>query len=88
MVRVSTSRCPLDTVRKGHSAEVIELPGGRIADNELAQRGIRPGARVRVQRKAPLGGPVMIDVQGSSVAIARTLARRIVVVPLQEADGA
>lgn len=88
MVRVSKSRCPLDTVRRGHSAEVIELPGARLADNELAQRGIRPGARLRVQRKAPLGGPVMVDVQGSLVAIARTLARRIVVAPLQEADGA
>ena len=88
MVRVSKSRCPLDSVRKGHSAEVIELPGARLADNELSQRGIRPGARLRVQRKAPLGGPVMVDVQGSSVAIARTLARRIVVAPLQEADGA
>ena len=88
MVRVSKSRCPLDTVRKGHSAEVIELPGARLADNELSQRGIRPGARLRVQRKAPLGGPVMVDVQGSSVAIARTLARRIVVAPLQEGDGA
>jgi ferrous iron transport protein A len=88
MVRVSKSRCPLDTVRKGHSAEVIELPGTRLADNELAQRGIRPGARVRVQRKAPLGGPVMVEIQGSSVAIARTLAHRIVVAPLQEADDA
>jgi len=87
MVRAQKSRCPLDSVRKGRSAEVIALPGAKLADNELSQRGIRPGARVRVQRTAPLGGPVMIEIDGSSIAIARTLAHRIVVMPLYEAEG-
>lgn len=86
MVRVSKSRCPLDSVRKGRSAEVVELPGAKLADNELTQRGIRPGAKVRVQRTAPMGGPVMVEIGGASIAIARTLARRILVAPLQEAE--
>ena len=88
MVRASRSRCPLDFVHKGRSAEVIELPGAKLADNELAQRGIRPGARVRVQRTAPMGGPIMVEIDGSSIAIARTLAHRILVAPLHEAEGA
>ena len=88
MVRVPKSRCPLDSLRSGRSAEVIALPGAKAADTQLAQRGIRPGARLKMQRAAPLGGPVMIEIDGSSVAIARTLARRIVVSPFAEADGA
>jgi ferrous iron transport protein A len=87
MVRVSKSRCPLDSLRSGRSAEVIELPGAKAADHQLAQHGIRPGARLRMQRAAPLGGPVMVEIEGFSVAIARTLARHIVVAPLHEADG-
>ena len=88
MVRSTKSRCPLDKLRTGRSAEVVELPCGTAADRQLTHRGIRPGAHVRVQRTAPLGGPVMIDVEGSSVAIARTLARRIFVSPLPEVDSA
>jgi ferrous iron transport protein A len=87
MVRPIKSRCPLDKLRTGRTAEVLELPGGTAADRQLTHRGIRPGAHVRVQRTAPLGGPVMIDVEGSSVAIARALAHRIFVLPLPEVDG-
>jgi Fe2+ transport system protein FeoA len=87
MVRTSRSTCPLDKLRSGGCAEVLELPGTNLADDQLQQRGIRPGARLMMERAAPMGGPVMVAVAGASVAIARVLAHRIVVRPLSEADA-
>jgi Fe2+ transport system protein FeoA len=41
--------------------------------------GLRPGAEVTVIEKAPLGGPVTIDVAGARHAISLELARMITV---------
>ena len=45
----------------------------------LAEIGIRPGVEVSVERKAPLGGPVTIRVNGSAHAISLELARMVTV---------
>jgi len=45
----------------------------------LGEIGLRPGARVRVVEKAPLGGPLTIDVAGARHAISLELARMVVV---------
>jgi DtxR family Mn-dependent transcriptional regulator len=41
--------------------------------------GLRPGAAVTVIEKAPLGGPVTVDVAGARHAISLELARMITV---------
>jgi DtxR family Mn-dependent transcriptional regulator len=46
----------------------------------LGQIGLRPGARVRVHEKAPLGGPLTIEVDDRKHAISLELARMIIVV--------
>jgi DtxR family transcriptional regulator, Mn-dependent transcriptional regulator len=45
----------------------------------LGQVGLRPGARVRVEEKAPLGGPLTIEVAGERHAISLELARMVMV---------
>ena len=77
-------RCSLDKVAHGRDAMVLELRGDRCAEQQLVYRGIRPGEMLRVRQIAPLGGPIMVEVNGGSVAIGRALARHIVVgvVPL------
>jgi DtxR family transcriptional regulator, Mn-dependent transcriptional regulator len=45
----------------------------------LGQVGLRPGAQVRVEEKAPLGGPLTIDVAGERHAISLELARMVMV---------
>jgi len=45
----------------------------------LGDIGLRPGAKVKVLEKAPLGGPVTIDVNGVHHAISLELARMITV---------
>ncbi len=45
----------------------------------LGQVGLRPGARLRVLEKAPLGGPITIDVGGTHHAISLELARMVMI---------
>jgi DtxR family transcriptional regulator, Mn-dependent transcriptional regulator len=45
----------------------------------LGQVGLRPGAQVRVMEKAPLGGPVTVEVDGERHAISLELARMVMV---------
>ncbi len=67
----------LDSLPKGSRAEVVELPSGRESTRRLAELGIVLGSVLQLQRSAPLGGPVMVNVQGGLVAIGRRLAQRI-----------
>jgi DtxR family transcriptional regulator, Mn-dependent transcriptional regulator len=71
---------PLAQVEAGESATVAgvteQMP--EIL-RYLGQVGLRPGARVRVEEKAPLGGPLTIDVAGDRHAISLELARMVMV---------
>lgn len=62
---------------KGTSARVVDYRGGRNVDFKLRQLGLSPGRMVTVLRYAPLGGPLMLDVEGRSVALGRGIAARV-----------
>lgn len=62
---------------KGQIVRVIDYQGGKGVSHKLRQLGLSPGREVKVLRYAPLGGPVMIDVEGRSVAIGRGIAARV-----------
>lgn len=74
-----THSVSLDSLSKHRRAEVVGLPPGRESSRRLAELGIVVGTVLRLERSAPLGGPVMVEVQGSLVAIGRRLAQRILV---------
>lgn len=46
---------------------------------KLKQYGLHIGDRVRVVRCAPLGGPLMIEVNGREIALGRAVAEKIFV---------
>lgn len=71
--------CPLDRVPQSTHAEVVKVDGEHGARRHLEQLGIRAGAILHVRRTAPLGGPILVEVRGSTVAIGRGLARRVLV---------
>ncbi|MGA8535147.1 MAG: metal-dependent transcriptional regulator [Candidatus Tumulicola sp.] len=50
----------------------------------LGEVGLRPGTHVRIVEKAPLGGPVTVEIDGARHAISLELARMVIVA----ADGA
>ena len=71
--------CPLDSVPVDGRAEVLEVRGDHSTVRRLSQLGIVAGATLLVRGAAPLGGPLLVEVAGSSVAVGRKLARKVAV---------
>jgi Fe2+ transport system protein FeoA len=67
---------------------LLNVPGGgqaRLASaNEklvrrLRQYGLHIGDEIRVLRTAPLGGPLLVEVNGRELALGRAVAEKILV---------
>jgi Fe2+ transport system protein FeoA len=56
---------------------VVEITGGRDISRLLSQLHIRVGAVLRVERAAPLGGPLLVECEGGTVIIGRRLAEHV-----------
>ena len=67
----------LDRVPDSGRAEVVGVTSDHGANRRLAQLGIHIGARLQVRQRAPLGGPILVEVAGSTVALGRALARKV-----------
>ena len=74
-----SNHIPLDSLPTASRAEVIHLSCSHQSARKLAQLGIVAGAVLQMQRSAPLGGPVLVEVRGSMVALGRRLAHRVLV---------
>ncbi len=69
----------LDSAPAGIPLRVAAIQGGREVRARLSALGILPGTMLRVVNRGPLGGPVLVDVGGTRVAIGRGLARKVAV---------
>ena len=67
----------LDKAPSEQAVRVLAVDGDREGARLLGQLQIRVGAVLRVQRAAPLGGPLLVECGGSTVIISRRLARRV-----------
>jgi ferrous iron transport protein A len=56
---------------------ILLITGGWDVRRSFNQMGIQPGDRVRVLRRAPFGGPLVIDNKGTRVAVGKQLAEKI-----------
>jgi len=76
---------PMNLYQAGDHDElrILLITGGWEVRRSFNQMGIQPGDRVRVLRRAPFGGPLMIDNQGTRVAVGKQLAEKIRVEVLQ-----
>ena len=63
----------------GQSVRIISFKGGVGLEHKLRQLGLVPGDKARVVRYAPFGGPVMVEVEGRSIALGRGVASKVVV---------
>lgn len=74
----------LDTVHTRHQARVILIEGGHGVRSHLNTLGIHIGDWLTVVERAPFRGPVLVEVNGTRVAIGRGIASKVMV----EVDGA
>jgi ferrous iron transport protein A len=63
----------------GDSVRVIDFNGGLKLRNKLLQYGIHPGDCLRLLRKAPLDGPLLVECNQREIALGRGVAEKIIV---------
>jgi ferrous iron transport protein A len=69
----------LDQVCENKKAAVIDIQGGHGVRQRLGHMGIHPGDTITMLRYGALGGPILIEIHGSQVALGRGIASRIIV---------
>ena len=70
-------------VESGQTVRISHFKGGVGLEHKLRQLGLVPGDSARVLRLAPLGGPILVEVDGRSIALGRGIAAKVIV----EAEG-
>lgn len=73
----------LSEIQEGARAKVVHLHASCPVRRRLADMGILPGVEVEMVRKAPLGGPVIVALEGFSLSLRLSEARAIEVEPGQ-----
>ena len=65
---------PLDSLSEGETARISHL-ASRSRDElcRILAMGFVPGSEVTVEKKVPMGGPIIVDLKGTKVAIAREI---------------
>lgn len=67
----------LDQIEAGRAAVVKEIIGGFRVRQRLNCLGLHRGDRVRVKRSGVMGGPILVELHGTEVAIGRGMAKKI-----------
>lgn len=61
----------------GETVRVIDFAGGIHLRSKLIQYGIHPGDCLHLLRKAPLGGPLLVECNQREIALGRGVADKI-----------
>lgn len=69
----------LAEIRPRKSVKIVRITGGKNARMVLGQLGVGVGSEVKVLRNAPFAGPILLENNGTSVAIGRGIAAKIMV---------
>ena len=73
-------RMPLSSARPGDRVEVVAVRGGAGLQSRLADMGLGPGARFRVETRGT-PGPFLIELKGARLILGRGMVERIWVRP-------
>lgn len=66
-------------VSQGKTVRIVGFNAGGGLTAKLSQYGIYPGDCVRVLRKAPLKGPLLVECNQREIALGRGVAEKIIV---------
>ena len=68
---------PLAMVGTGQAVKLVKVAAGRILTRRLAEMGLTPGVRLEVLQDQ--GGPLLLAVRDSRLALGRGMAHKIIV---------
>jgi ferrous iron transport protein A len=72
---------PLTEASIGTPYRLVHLKGGKVMQRRLAEMGLTPGVRVRVLQDC--GGPLLVAIRSSRIALGKGMAAKITVTPEQ-----
>ncbi len=70
---------PLTHLKTGQKAKIVGLEGGPGFQRNVRSRGLREGKVLEVVTKHPIGGPIVIEIDGRETALGRGMAKKIIV---------
>jgi len=70
---------PLTALLEGEEGVVKKLLGGRRLCQRISAMGLTPGTKVKMIRSSMFGGPILISVRGTTVALGKEVAAKIFV---------
>lgn len=81
----SPSLHPLSTAHRHDTVEIVRIDAGRRLNRRLTELGLTPGVPVQVLYVN--GGPMLIAVRGTRLAIGRGMAEKILVRDVEGGHG-
>ena len=72
----------LSSIPAGQTVQMARIDAGRRLKHRLTELGLTPGVKVTIVQNN--GGPILIIVRGSRIAIGREMANKIQVILLNE----
>jgi len=66
-------------VKNGRWVRVRGFRGGYGIQQRLTQLGFLPGNKIRIIRKAPFRGPLLLEVDGREIVLGRGVAAHVIV---------
>ena len=72
---------PLTNVRSGQPVVLVQISGGHRVAHRLAELGLTPGVQLEVLQNK--GGPILLAVRGTRLAIGRGMANKVMVRSLE-----
>ena len=76
---------PLRSVRRGETVQLASIEAGRRLARRLTELGLTPGVSIQVLHVN--GGPLLIGVRGTRLAIGRGMADKIMVQSSEDRDA-
>lgn len=74
----------LASLKEGEVGVINSIVSGWQAAKRLADLGLTAGTQIKIIRKAPISGPIQIEVKGSKLALGKGIASKILVKPLEK----
>ncbi|MDY6966476.1 MAG: FeoA family protein [Halobacteriota archaeon] len=69
----------LDEMNIGQSGMITQITGGHGQRRHMRSMGLREGKNIKIITKQPVGGPIIVEMDGNQIAIGRGMAMRVLV---------